>query len=54
MSDVALCCAHSFAGADDMATLCLPCWDVLCSVMGSGQLFCVVVHVDVLGRVDYM
>ena len=54
VSDVALCCAHLFAGADDMATLCLPCWDVPCSVMGSGRLFYIVVRVDASRRVDYM
>ena len=54
VSDVALCRAHSFAGADDVATSCLQCWDVPCSVMGSGRLFCVVVRVDASGRVDYM
>ena len=32
VSDVALCHAHSFAGANDMATPCLPCWDVPCSL----------------------
>ena len=32
VSDVALCRARSFAGADDVATSCLPCWDLPCSL----------------------
>ena len=32
VSDVVLCRARSFAGADDVATPCLPCWDVPCSL----------------------
>ena len=46
VSNVALCRAHSFAGADDVATPCLPCWDGAVLVVGSGRVFCVVVHVD--------
>ena len=60
VSDVALCRVRSFAGADDVATLRLPCWDGAVLVVDSGRVFCVVVHVDALrslihkGQMDFV
>ena len=47
VSNVALCHVCSFAGANDMATSCLPCRDVPELVVGSGWVFCMVVRGEV-------
>ena len=45
VSNMALCCVHSFAGADDVAMSCLQLAMSGCAVLivGSGQVFCMVV-----------